>query len=392
MGVLPDSLPLGNTVVKEQDFGNFWQYNGPCKGDAFHPFTDRYPLPGPEDRAVDYSHRYFGDGRIVTGKAHAEFSIAHPFGSGRFATRVRIYSGVGRVDVQTKLINNDERVRYRAVLPTSISEGTITHEIPFGAIRRPEGEFPAQNWIDLSDGEKGISMLNRGLPGNNVVDGMMMLSLLKCTALKEGYAEVGGFRFGVPTERGYEKGIEHTFEYAYVPHGGDWRRAKSYRAALEYNTPLIAVNAASHDGDIASRTEHITVSKRNVVLSCVKPDSDSLIVRVYEAEGAATDEVTVEFGFAPSRIEEVDLAERSVRSRGYRTDGKRLHVDMGAWEIRTFRLQLGFRCAQHREKPREVRRSTRETGFSPIRDSCEDIDRRGRPHGRRRSSRRTACR
>ena len=51
-------------------------------------------------------------------------------------------------------------------------------EIPFGAIERPDSiEMPAQNWIDYSDGRHGLALLNRGLPGNNVSDGTMMLSL-----------------------------------------------------------------------------------------------------------------------------------------------------------------------------------------------------------------------
>ena len=28
--VLSPDRPLGNAVVKERDYGNFWQYNGPC--------------------------------------------------------------------------------------------------------------------------------------------------------------------------------------------------------------------------------------------------------------------------------------------------------------------------------------------------------------------------
>ena len=346
--VLPEAMPMGNTVVREQDFGNFWQYNGPCKGDAFHPFTDRYPLPDPAGNLVDYSHRYLGDGEITTGKAYAQFAISHPFGTGHFATRVRIYDGIPRVDIVTRLINHDERVRYRAVMPTSIEAGTITHEIPFGAIERPEGEFPAQNWIDYSDGSKGISLLNRGLPGNNVVDGVMLLSLLKCTALKEGYAEVGGFRLGVPTDRGYEKGIDHVFEYAFLPHPGDWRHGASYRAGLEYNTPLIAVNSGSSSGTVASRTSYLEVTPRQLVLSCVRPDSRRVIIRVYEAEGVAVEDATIRTGMEVRRVEETDLAERTLGSTKPPTrgpakldaGGRVIRFALGPFEIRTFRLSL----------------------------------------------------
>ncbi len=148
--VLPESLRLANFIVKEQDFGNFWQYNGPCKGDEFYPVEGRYPLPAFNANQADFSTAYTGDGNILNGNAKVEFVISFPFGSGTFATRVRLYAGLPRIDIQTTLVNNDEKVRYRVAFPTSITGGAITYEIPFGAIPRPEGEFPAQNWIDYS--------------------------------------------------------------------------------------------------------------------------------------------------------------------------------------------------------------------------------------------------
>ena len=83
-------------------------------------------------------------------------------------------------------------------LPTTLAEGVITQEIPFGAIERPKGEFPAQNWMDYSDGQKGVAVLNRGLPGNNVDDDVMLLSLLKCTATE------GGLRRGRRLQQEHE--------------------------------------------------------------------------------------------------------------------------------------------------------------------------------------------
>ena len=245
--VIPQSRAYGNTVVKERDYGNFWQYNGPCKGDALNPTPERYPLPELDDPRADFAHLTQGDGLIRNGRAMVEFSVSHPFGSGQYATRVRLYAGLPRIDIQTTLVNGDERVRYRAVIPTSIQGGTITYEIPFGAIQRPEGEYPAQNWIDYSvsasaaSQEHGVTLLNRGLPGNNVAGGVMMLSLLKCTALKEGYGE---FKLEDATRQGYEIGKPHTFEYALVTHGGDWRAGTGLPARGRIQPPAGGLEAS----------------------------------------------------------------------------------------------------------------------------------------------------
>ena len=339
--VIPEELAIGNTVVKEQDYGNFWQYNGPCKGDAFHPFTDRYPLPDAASNQADFSHNYYGDGNIFTGKSFAQFTIGHPFGSGHYSTLVRLYAGIERVDIETRVLNNDERVRYRVAIPTSISGGRITHEIPFGAIERPEGEYPAQNWIDYADGEKGISLINRGIPGNNVVDGVMMLSVLKCTALKEGYGEIGGFRRGIPTDRGYEKGVEHKFDYALMPHPNDWQHAQSYRRGMEFNVPLLAVNTRKHGGRLPARESLSSCSAANVVLSSVEPEGDSIILRVYEAQGSATLNVSLHLEAEVVSVTETNLTGAVLRGITFDEQSRTIHFDIGAFEIKTFCFALG---------------------------------------------------
>ena len=333
--VLPASLRIGNTVVKEQDFGNFWQVNGPCKGDEFYPVEGRYPLPASNANQVDFAHAYLGDGNIRSGQAMAEFSISHPFGSGTYSTRVRLYAGIPRIDIQTTLVNNDEHVRYRAVIPTSIQGGKITYEIPFGAIERPEGEFPAQNWIDYGIEGRGITLLNRGLPGNNVVDGVMMLSLLKCTALEGGY---GDLKLGPATQKGYEKGRQHTFDYALIPHSGGWQEAQAYRRGMEFNQPLIQYKPPARSGSLPARMSFIKLSGENVVLSAVKACPGGIILRLYEAEGRQVRQASLELTWPVQKAYEVNLIEQEVGVVQVDNPGNRLTFDLNPFEIKTFKI------------------------------------------------------
>jgi alpha-mannosidase len=338
--VVSRAMPWANTVVREPDFGNFWQYNGPCKGDAFHPTPALYPLSAENANGVSFAHHTHGDGNIRQGRASADMTISHPFGSGHFATRVRLYAGLPRIDIRTTLTNEDERVRYRAVFPTTLAGGEVTHEIPFGAIARPEGEFPAQTWMDCSRDGHGLALLNRGLPGNNAAAGVMMLSLLKCTALKEGYGEVGGFRFGIPTEEGYERGRTHVFDYALLPHLGDWREARAYAAGQEINTPLLAVRCASHAGQLPPRHSWLGVSHPNMVLSAVRrTERGTIALRVYEAEGRGVPEARIHLGVRPAAAAETDLIGRNARPFAG-ASGNGLAFSLGAFEIKTFELTL----------------------------------------------------
>jgi alpha-mannosidase len=339
------SYRRGNTIVREQDFGNFWQYNGPCKGDLFHPPMDNgrsrglYPLPSETTNGALFSHLFDGDANIHTGRAYAEMAIDHPWGSGFFATRVRIYAGLPRVEITTTVVNNEERVRYRAAFPTSISRGTITHEIPFGALERPEGEYPAQTWMDYGEpaANRGLTLINRGLPGNNVSDGVMMLSLLKCTALKEGYGEGGGFKLGVATEMGYEKGVKHVLRYALLPHAGDWRTARAWEHGHSFNTPLIAVKTGTHAGTLPARHAWITLSSRSVVLSSVKRGAKGIVVRAYETAGAPATGATLGLGFDAASVDQVDLSERR-RTEAKAARGRSIPFALKAYEVRTVEI------------------------------------------------------
>lgn len=338
--VLPEALRMGNMVVKERDYGNFWQYNGPCKGDELYPVEGRYPLPAFNANQADFAHTYLGDGNIRQGNAMIEFNIGMPFGSGQFATRVRLYAGLPRIDIQTTLVNQDEKVRYRAALPTSIQAGTITYEIPFGAIERPEGEFPAQNWIDYSAEDRGITLLNRGLPGNNVVDGVMLLSLMKCTNLEGGY---GDLKLGAVTQAAFEKGKIHIFDYALVPHGGDWRAVQAYRRGAEFNVPLIPIKPGKKPGKLPRKMNFIKISGDNgnsssIVLSSVKACPGGMIVRFYEAEGRPASKISLELAWTARQAFEVNLLEKGEQVVPLENGGRRSSLAFGPFEIKTIKV------------------------------------------------------
>jgi len=327
---------LGNVIVREPDGGDFWQLKGVLRGDIAIASKERQPLPD-ESQAL-YSTSQVGAGRVSAGSVMAEFSIARPFGSGYLHSRIRLYAGLPRIDLHTEILNNEQWVRYRAIFPTTIREGAITHEIPFGAIERPEQELPAQNWIDYSDGCHGLGLINRGLPGNNVDDGVMMLSLCRASELVA-YGFIGGNEPGVSSSSGQEIGKWLRFDYALLPHAGTWQAARLYRAGLEFNNPLIVTKSASHGGQLGPRWGMLEIAPDAVVLSAVKLAEDGrLIVRVYEASGQASKRAMLRAPGGLRWAKETDLLERPQREINLE-DGA-IRFDLRPFEIKTFALGL----------------------------------------------------
>ncbi len=325
-----------NVVAREPDGGDFWELYGTLNGGRLTAMTKEIPAPQ-KGRAEFTNQNVGGSGRTTNGPVFAEFRISHPFGANQFATTVRLYRGVHRVDIRSEIVNNDQFVRYRVLFPTSIANGTSTHEIAFGAIERPaKREFPAQNWVDYGDGARGVSLLNRGLPGNNVADGTLMLSLMRSTRLIS-YGYVGGFEPGVGSDTALELGKRLNFDYALMPHAGDWQRAGTARAGLEFNNPLITQAVAPHAGTLPARWGLLEVSDGSAVVTALKPGPDGAnILRVYESSGRPAVGVRVKLHAGLSAVHEANLIEDAAGAVEVR-DGS-FQFDLHPYEIKTFKL------------------------------------------------------
>jgi alpha-mannosidase len=327
-----------NVVAREQDGGDFWELYGTLNGGRLTAMTRKQGLPPPE--RTHFSNEWVGgDGRTEAGPVYSEFHISHPFGDGSFQTTVRLYPGIRRIDIRTDILNNEKFVRYRVLFPTSIKSGQRFDEIPFGAIERLLAqEFPAQNWMDYSDGTKGVALINRGLPGNNVADGTLMLSLLRSARISA-YPFFGGYEPGVSSDLGLELGVKRTFDYALLPHEGDWRSAEIYRAGWEFNHPLTVRKVSSHPGLLPKRWGLLEVSQPDVVVSALKPGRrGSVVLRVYEAAGHPSSKIKIKLNAGISSAHEVNLLEDD--GADIEVVNETLQFDLGPYQIKTFGLKL----------------------------------------------------
>jgi len=323
-----------NVVACEPDKGDFWELYKSLDGGQNLIMTR--PLPVPQAGQAHFSTEQIATNAVVRrGPVFSEIQVEHPFGSNVFATSARLYHNIPRVEFTTRILNNEAFVRYRLLVPTSIKNGRNFQEIPFGTIERPSAqEFPAQNWIDYSDGDRGVALINRGLPGNNVADGTMMLSLMRSTRV-----DVYWGQEAARSNTGLELGKELTFHYALAPHAGDWRAAGVYRTGLEFNNPLIVRKMTSHAGSLPKTWGLLDVSPANVVLSALKPAKDGLtVIRVYEASGQATTGATIKLHAKVVSANEANLMEDSGAKAEVRQNT--LRFDLHPFEIKTFKVRL----------------------------------------------------
>lgn len=328
-----------NVVARQVDHGDLWELYRGLDGGSNIAMTTLQQVPTAADAKLSNRYLSAAAAAVRDGPVFREFDVSHPFDTGTFATRVRLYTGLRRIEIRTRIVNREKYVRYQALFPTTIRNGRGVHAIPFGAIERPAGvEFPAQEWVDYSDGRHGLALLNWGHPGNVVTDGTMMLSLLRAHNLGA-YGFGGGYEPGMSSETGFELDQERTLSYALVPHSGDWREAGIYRDGIEFNNPLIVRKASAHGGVLPARWGLIDVSHANVVLSAVQPGhDDSVLLRVYEAAGLASHDVKLKLHAHVIESGEVNLMQDPIRDLAATDDT--LRFDLHPFEIKTFKLRL----------------------------------------------------
>jgi alpha-mannosidase len=329
----------GNVIVHQYDGGDLWELYENLNGGSNIGITRKQPVP--LENIDQFSTEYSGKhNKAHQGPVYSEYVLApHSFcADGEMSTTIRIYQGLHRIEIHTKILNNEKYVRYQVLFPTTIKDGKIIHEIPFGSVERPNGvEFPAQNWADYSDTEKGLALLNRGLPGNLTSDSTMMLSLMRSARIAS-YGYQGGYERGMISDSGLMMDREFEFDYALVPHTGDWQQGEVYRHGLEYNNPLLCRKSDIHKGRFTKTWGLLEVSEPNVVISALKQSRDgSIVLRLYEASGNATPGVIIKSRAGINSAYEANLIEDT--GREIKVTGDTLKIDMRSFEIKTLKLR-----------------------------------------------------
>jgi len=166
-----------------------------------------------------------------------------------------------RIDVVTRLTNTAKDHRLRVLFPTPIQTTTVDVEEHFDVVRRsvelpaPKGDLPPyptqhqKSFVDLTDGQRGFAVLNRGLPEFQVVAGKggntIALTLLRCVGWLSRpdlitRKENAGPQCETP---GAQCLGSYGFEYSILAHAGNWVKGEVMRRAHELNAPLCLTRA-----------------------------------------------------------------------------------------------------------------------------------------------------
>ena len=150
--------------------------------------------------------------------------------------------------------------------------------------------YPQRTFIDVNDGQKGIALLNCGLPEYEVKDNKertIALTLLRCVQwiTAPDPLTIRSHR-GDPFWRFSPEGQcqkKYTFHYSLYPHSGTWKEGKVYKQAYEHNLSCRVIQADKHRGKLPESLSFISLKPEEIIVSAFKKaeERNSLILRLY---------------------------------------------------------------------------------------------------------------
>lgn len=251
-----------------------------------------------------------------------------------YTQRISLSHNSPRLDFDTHITWNERHILLKVAFPVNVLAPLATYEIQWGNVQRSTHhntswdwarfETCAQKWVDLSEGDYGVSLLNDCKYGHDIHDHVIRLTLLRSPTKPDPMADFG----------------DHQFKYSLYPHTGPWN-TETQRDAYLLNDPIFVyksnVEGQTSTDHFSSPPSLVSSSSPNVIIETVKraEDGDGIIVRLYESQ-RKRGPVQLRVGFAVEAAWETNLLEENESELRVENDSIQLHVR--PYQIMTVRL------------------------------------------------------
>ena len=260
--------------------------------------------------------------------------------------------GCRHLEVVTSIDNTVKDHYLKVCFPTGLNVEETWAEGSFSVTAYPvnpsvNGELrghelarhPAQLWYDLSDGERGLSVLTDATKDYEILEGYgdqtMAMGLVRGVRVRIPCDNRLWMEY--PGDESAQSLRSFTYRYALMPHAGLWEQAGLYPEALAFNAPVQVCQFGRQKGVFPAEKSFIEVGGDNLIFSCLKKseDNDSIILRLYNPTEHDIDG-RVRLGFDFSEAYMVQLNEERIEP--LQRDGDVLTVPVSKGKIMTLEI------------------------------------------------------
>jgi mannosylglycerate hydrolase len=222
----------------------------------------------------------------------------------RIESIITLHKGQKWVDIVTDVDNTVEDHYLQVAFPSGITAETTFAQGQFDVLERavklpfsedfrepPQSEQPMNSFVDITDGQNGLAILNEGMKAYEATDRNqpeLRLTLLRSFPLRicvtqemTDYSQV---------DKSSQCLGRHRFHYAVMPHQGNWETANLWNAAEQFNLPLvIAQTAPTENGCEPMQRSFVEISDETIAVSAVKRSENGIgwIVRLFNPASTA---------------------------------------------------------------------------------------------------------
>ncbi|MCC6728064.1 MAG: alpha-mannosidase [Chthonomonadales bacterium] len=272
---------------------------------------------------------------VEAGPVRGAIRLTRRFGRSSLVQTVRLARDHNRLEFVTEVDWHEDRKMLKAAFPVAIHSARATYEIQYGSVERPTHrntswdlarfEVAAQKWVDLSEGDYGVALLNDCKYGHDVVGNTLRVTLLRAPKAPDPEADMG----------------LHRFVYALLPHYGDHRRGGVVDHAYRLNAPPRALSLpGGRPGPLQPEMIFFRTDREGVIIEAIKraEDEDAIIVRLYEAHNTRGD-LRLHTSLPVRSAHLCDMLERDQEALPVSEGWVSLRVR--PFEIHTVKLRLG---------------------------------------------------
>ncbi|MEK4472397.1 alpha-mannosidase [Paenibacillus sp. FSL R7-0048] len=251
------------------------------------------------------------------------------------------------VHIESTINNQAKDHRIRMLFPTDLSTDVHRVDSMFEVATRdnnpaPEWANPSntqhqQSFVDVSNGDVGLTVANQGLNEYEVLrDGRNTIAV----TLLRSVGELGDWGW-FPTPEAQCLG-EYTAQLELIPHSGEGSEQRAFTEAYQFQTPWTVCQTGLHSGKLNSGYTPLVWEGDNMAFSSMKMNgtSDDLFLRWYNMSAQQTQlQLKVnspqEYLFKSNILEQPNPALQGVTSSVH-------HLEVGPSEIVTVGAKLSF--------------------------------------------------
>lgn len=328
----------GNRFVIFTDKGDAWDFESDKANKDVWIYLRQNPL-----YPILRSSKASVDGPVAT------LEQVWTYGRSEIRQTIRLWAETGQLEFETEVDWHEEAAMLRVQFPVAVKSDEARFEIPFGSlcrstrddtlVRRAQIEVAMLQWLDLSENDHGVTLLNDCKHGCRVKGHTIDLTLIRSVPYPGGALIGKEDAANTAVRGGYTDLGRHQFRYALLPHSGLGELSRITQAAREFNTPLpICTNSVEAASSSSPPNPALLITNPAVELAAVKPAEDGAgwIIRLVNLTGAQV-ESAFAFPGLPAPALECDLMERNPSSVPHDAEGRAL-LRFGPFEIKTLRL------------------------------------------------------